>query len=227
MPWPSPTFLRRSARTARALRAGFVTLCIGSLVAGCTPLDTQRMQEKPIVVNTSIDDAPRTYLETMNGLAISDPGRQADIFYEVERDYTRSPTTTNTLRYAAALATPGHPAAKLPEGKKLLETLLANPERMSASERTLASVLLYETNEHLRLAAENRRLIETVDARNRAQANSEKKAQAQLEENARLRRSLAEAEQKLDAVKEIEKSIIERSPTTPAGREPAVPPREK
>jgi hypothetical protein len=212
--------------TAKALRGLVMTVCMSSLLAGCTPLETQRAQEKPIVVNTSIDDAPRTYLETMNGLAISDPGRQADIFYEVERDYTRSPTTTNTLRYAAALVTPGHPAAKLPEGKKLLETLLANPERMSASERTLASVLLYETNEHLRLTAENRRLLDSLDARNRTLANSDKRSQAQVEENARLRRALTEAEQKLDAVKEIEKSIIERSPTTPAGREPAAP-REK
>jgi hypothetical protein len=210
--------------------APFVTRClrIAALVlvcclAACAALEPERPQEKPIIVATSVDEGPRTYLETMNGLAASDPARQADIFYEVEHDYTRAPTTTNTLRYAAALATPGHPAAKLTEGKKLLETLLATPERMSASERTLAAVLLHETNENLKLAAENRRLLETLDYRGRTQANSEKRVQAQADENARLRRELADAQQKLDAVKEIERTIIERSPTPPGGRDPTNP----
>ena len=47
----------------------------------------------------------------MNGLASTDPARQADVFYEVEREYTRAPTTTSTLHYAVALVTPGHPAS--------------------------------------------------------------------------------------------------------------------
>lgn len=196
-----------------------VVLSVSGLMPACALFDAERLPEKPIVVATSIDEGPRTYLETMNGLAVSDPARQADIFYEVEREYARAPTTTNTLRYAAALVTPAHPAAKLAEGKRLLEALLASPERMSAAERTLASVLLHETNEYLKLLAENRRLLETLDDRGRAQANSEKRVQAQTEENARLRRALADAQQKLDAVKEIERTIIERSPTPPGGRD--------
>jgi hypothetical protein len=34
-----------------------------------------------------------------------------------------------------------------------------------------------------------------------------------------LRRALAEAQQKLDAIKEIERSLIERSPTSPGTRD--------
>jgi hypothetical protein len=82
-----------------------------------------------------------------------------------------------------------------------------------------ASVLLHETNARLKLEAENRRLLATLDDRGRSQANSDKRVQAQLEENARLRRQLAEAQQKLDAIKEIERSIIERSPTPPGSRD--------
>ncbi|MGH8240366.1 MAG: hypothetical protein ACREXP_25575, partial [Steroidobacteraceae bacterium] len=52
-----------------------------------------------------------------------------------------------------------------------------------------------------------------------SQANSDKRVQAQVEENARLRRLLAEAQQKLDAIKEIERTIIERSPTPPGSRD--------
>lgn len=161
------------------------------------------------------------YLDIMNNLSTPDPARQADLFYEVEREYTRAPTTASTLRYAVALVTPGHPASSPNEGKRLLETLLATPERMTQDERTLAAVLLHETNVRLKLEAENRRLLATIDDRSRTQANSDKRIQAQIEENARLRRALAEAQQKLDAIKEIERSIIERSPTPPGNRDAA------
>jgi hypothetical protein len=157
----------------------------------------------------------------MSALAAGDPARQADVFYEVEREYTRAPTTSSTLRYAAALVTPAHPASSPSEGKRLLETLLATPERMTQEERTLARILLHETDARLKLEAENRRLLATLDGRSRSQANSDKRVQAQLEENARLRRALAEAQQKLDAIKEIERSIIERSPTPPGNRDAA------
>jgi hypothetical protein len=148
-----------------------------------------------------------------------DPARQADVYYEVEREYTRAPTTTSTLQYAAALVTPGHPAAKPQEGKRLLEALLATPERLMPSERSLCAVLLHETNARLTLEAENRRLLATLDDRGRSQANSDKRAQTQAEEIARLRRALTEAQQKLDAVKEIERTFIERSPTPPGSRD--------
>ena len=161
------------------------------------------------------------YLDIMQNLSTPDPARQADLFYEVEREYTRAPTTASTLRYAVALVTPGHPASSPNEGKRLLETLLATPERMTQDERTLAVVLLHETNVRLKLEAENRRLLATLDDRSRTQANSDKRIQAQIEENARLRRALAEAQQKLDAIKEIERSIIERSPTPPGNRDAA------
>ena len=161
------------------------------------------------------------YLDIMNNLSTADPARQADLFYEVEREYTRAPTTASTLRYAIALVTPGHPASSPSEGKRLLETLLATPERLTQDERALASVLLHETNVRLKLEAENRRLLATLDDRSRTQANSDKRIQAQIEENTRLRRALAEAQQKLDAIKEIERSIIERSPTPPGNRDAA------
>jgi len=199
-----------------------ICACIGSMLGCKTPPQPSASEAvpKPIVVAASIDEGPRTYLETINGLVQSDAARQADIFYEVERDYTKAPTTTNTLRYAGALVTTGHSAAQPAEGKKLLETLLASPERLSPAERTLASVLLHETDERLKLAAENRRLLETLDDRSRTQANSEKRVQVQGEENARLRRELAAAQQKLDAIKEIERTIIERTPTPSGGRDP-------
>jgi hypothetical protein len=193
-----------------------------SALAGCALTDklTSEPLPAPIVAPAQISAGGlRAYLDTMEGLSSADPARQADVFYEVEREFTRAPTTASTLRYAVALVTPGHPATKPQEGKRQLETLLATPERMTQEERTFAAVLLHETNARLKLEAENRRLLATLDDRGRTQANSDKRVQAQLEENARLRRALAEAEQKLNAIKEIERSIIERSPTPPGSRD--------
>lgn len=209
---------------AGSRRALLIVTITGALLGGCTLIDQLRNSSPaPTIVqpaqNTSSASSVRPYLDTMDGLGSSDAARQADVFYEVEREYTRAPTTANTLRYAIARITPGHPASSPSEGKRLLETLLATPERMTQEERTLAAVLLHETNARLKLEAENRRLLATLDDRSRSQANSDKRVQAQLEENARLKRALAEAQQKLDAIKEIERSIIERSPTPPGSRD--------
>ncbi len=198
-----------------------------SLVLGGCALTEQFRQEPAAApaaqtATTSPSSSVRLYLDTMNGLGMPDPARQADVFYEVEREYTRAPTTASTLHYAVALVTPGHPASSPSEGKRLLETLLATPERMTQEERTLCAVLLQETNARLKLEAENRRLLATLDDRSRSQANSDKRVLAQIEENARLRRALADAQQKLDAIKEIERSIIERSSTPPGSRDSAV-----
>jgi hypothetical protein len=218
----------KSAGIAMRQRALWCLLaCSAVLTAGCTLTDELRDEStSPTVTQPAPPSSTsniRIYLDTMDGLASPDPARQADIFYEVEREYTRAPTTASTLRFAVARVTPGHPASSPTEGKRLLEVLLATPERMTAEERTLAAVLLHETNMRLRLEAENRRLLATLDDRSRSQANSDKRTQAQLEENARLRRALAEAQQKLDAIKEIERTIIERSPTPPGSRDAANP----
>jgi hypothetical protein len=204
----------------RASGGILIALCAGA----CTLTEQFRREpEQPTAAPTvqTSTSSIRAYLDTMNGLGTADPARQADVFYEVEREYTRAPTTASTLNYAVALVTPGHPATSPSEGKRLLETLLATPERMTQEERTLCAVLLHETNVRLKLEAENRRLVATLDDRSRSQANSDKRVQAQIEENARLRRALAEAQQKLDAIKEIERSIIERSSTPPGSRDSA------
>ena len=199
-----------------------VVASLFTALAGCALTDKLNNEPlpAPIMAPAQISASGlRGYLDTMEGLASPDPARQADVFYEVEREYTRAPTTASTLRYAVARVTPGHPATSPQEGKRLLEALLATPERMTQEERAFATVLLNETNARLKLEAENRRLLATLDDRSRSQANSDKRVQAQIEENARLRRLLAEAQQKLDAIKEIERTIIERSPTPPGSRD--------
>jgi len=211
--------LQRASRLARQQAARGCAVIVSLVLGGCELVAPRTEAPTPTPVQAPADDGIGKYLDTINGLANTDPARQADVYYEVEREYARAPTTASTLHYAAALVTPGHPASKPQEGKRLLEALLATPERMIPAERALVAALLHDTNARLTLEAENRRLLATLDDRGRSQANSDKRAQAQAEEIARLRRALAEAQQKLDAVKEIERTFIERSPTPPGSRD--------
>ena len=131
------------------------------------------------------------------------------------------------MRYGAALVTAGHPAANLVEGKKILERLLANPERLTPAEKNLASFLVKDADARIQLQSEVRRLAATVDERTRGQANLgarlQSQVQAQSDEIARLRKQLDEAQRKLDAIKTMEKSFIERGATPPPSREPSRP----
>jgi hypothetical protein len=162
------------------------------------------------------------HLTLMSELSATDPAHQADVMYEVEKSYTQAPTTVNTLRYAIALAVPGHPASNPLQAKKLLEQLLATPERMSSAEKTVAITMLNVSDQWLKTLADNRRLAATVDDKAHAQANSERRMQSQAEEIARLRRALDAAQQKLDAIKDIERSISERSPSSSGTRDPNI-----
>lgn len=182
-------------------------------LTGCVTPETQPPEPPPAAVMPNADVGG--YLDLMQRLGSSDPAQQTDLFHEVERAYTAAPTTANSLRHALSLIMPGHPATNAAEGKKVLETLLASPEKLLANERLLASVFLQETEARLKLEADARRLLATVDERTRAQANSDRRVQAQTEENARLRKSLEEAQAKLDAIRDIERTIIERNPSPP------------
>lgn len=197
-----------------------VMICASVVLGGCKiPMPAPQDHSVAPANNISQDDVS-LYLQTMHDLTTGNPARQADLFYEIEREYTRAPTTTASLRYALALITPGHPAANLAEGKRILETLLALPERMLPLERTLATVMVREADARLSMEAEHRRLVATVDERVRGQANSDRRLQLQADEIARLRKELAEAKQKLDAITDIERTItIERSPSPPGSRD--------
>jgi hypothetical protein len=206
--------------TARPFLRWSSAICIVVALAACGVLPTTKQPEAPEQRQLPTSENLDVYLDALNGLTSDDPAHQADVFYAVEREYTRSPTTSNSLRYALALIMPGHPSTNAAEGKKILETQLATPERMTPTERALAAVFLREATARLKLDSDNRRLLATLDERSRGQANSDRRVQAQADENARLRKALAEAQLKLEAIKNIERSTIERGPSPPgANRE--------
>jgi hypothetical protein len=153
------------------------------------------------------------YLETMRKLSQSDPAVQAEIFQSAHEAADLTPTTANRLRYALALATPGHGGSDAGGAQKLLAQLLASPELLLPPEQALAEVQLREVELRLVLTDENRRLQqEAVRLERDRTSAAAKRLQTEIDENKRLRKQLDEAQAKLDAVTHIERSVIDRNP---------------
>jgi hypothetical protein len=150
-------------------------------------------------------------LELMTALLQSDPARQAELFQSAKEAATLSPTTSNELKYALALATPGHSGTDPVAAQRQLAQLLATPETLLPVERMLAQIELQDVDQRLVLLAENKQLRDEAprESRDKLLAINRRLA-AESDENARLRKALDEARAKLEAVTHIERSINDR-----------------
>jgi hypothetical protein len=151
-------------------------------------------------------------LDMMSALPQGDPARQAELFQSAKDAADLTPTTSNRLRYALALATPSHSGSDPVAAQRQLAELLARPETLLPVERLLALVELKEVEQRLILQAENKRVRDDAlhdDSHDKLQAIKTRLA-AESDENVRLRKALDEARAKLEAVTHIERSINDR-----------------
>ena len=191
------------------------SLCAALVLAGCgTNLVPDREKDRPVPVNTAVSadaDAARQYLAALAELLEATPARQAELLDLARGNAENAPTTINRLRYALILATPGHGGADPVAARRQLSELLARPELLLPAERALAALALRDVDDRLVLIAENRRLLQEAAARDKDRTTTvNRRLQAEIEENAKLRRALDEAQKKLDAVTQLERSIVER-----------------
>jgi hypothetical protein len=151
------------------------------------------------------------YLELMRALIESDALTQAEIFGEVADAADIAPTTTNRLKYALALATPGHPGSDATLAEQRLSALLASAGALLPEERMLVTIHLREVEQRLILDAAAAQLrSESANALEQQDLESAAELRAALEENRRLRAELDDATQKLNALAAIEQSIRDR-----------------
>ena len=163
-------------------------------------------------------DGLAVYLQTLRSLIEGDAVEQADVFRSVAAAADASPTTTNRLMLALALATPTHPANDDTRAQMLLNELLAAGDTLLPEEHVLALIHLKDVERRLVLDAEAERLQRAAAAAT-AERNGRtaQQLQAALEENRQLKLALDDARAKLDAITTIERSIREREngPDTP------------
>jgi hypothetical protein len=207
--------MRRNART--------LLLVAGAAVLGACDLTGSLGSRQQASLTPPANPTPgaasvAAVLDLLVGLHQTDPGRQAEVFQAAKDAADLTPTTSNKLRYAIALATPGHSGSDPVAAQRHLSELLARPETLLPMERNFALAELNEVEQRLILQAENKRLRDEAARESRdRQQSSNRRLQAEMEENARLRKALDEAQAKLDAVTHIERSINDR--TTPGPRQ--------
>ena len=197
-------------------RLGAVAV-LAFLGSGCAGLGGQHAPAPPPVVSPQVTSATvlAGYLQLLQKLATGQPAEQAEIITSARHDFDLAPTPSHQLKLALILATSGHPATDLPKAQTLLRELMANPEMLLPAERSLAFLELSQIDDHLTLEAENRRLqAEALRVDHERTASANHRLQAELDENARLRKELDEARAKLAAIANIERSLNERKSGT-------------
>ena len=164
------------------------------------------------------------WVTTQQQLVQGSPVEQAEVLAAAKAAYEVSRQGPALLRYGLALAAPGHPGRDLEQAQRLLRETLARPELLSPAERAIAVVEAHRVDTELKLIAENGRLVAEAQRERERQRNANSSAvtarrlQAEMDENARLRKALEEAQGKLDAIANIERSISDRPPAE--GRTP-------
>lgn len=162
----------------------------------------------PVILGAPDADA---YLDELRALAAGDPATQAEIFADAAAAATLTPGPSTQLRLGLILATPGHAEANPEQAQQLLGEALAEPLLLTPAEIALATILLNSAEQLIIANTEARRLRASGSraARTQEQAVSQRLATVEAE-NRRLRRELDEAENKLEAITSIERSIRER-----------------
>jgi hypothetical protein len=195
----------------RNLCAAFILL---GLTAGCTHVnDWLRGDRSQASENFGIDGREAApYIGEMSQLASGDPATQAEIYADATAAARLTPDTGSRLRFALVLATPGHPGSDPDLAQNILRELLSAPELLTPVEHSLATIHLGEVEERLTLNAEARRLrLASARASNSEDEATARRIASVESENRQLRQSLAEAEEKLEAITSIERSIREQT----------------
>ena len=152
------------------------------------------------------------YLATLAAMAPGDPARQQAELATALAATQQTPSASATLRYALALGSAGSTESNPVQAKRLLGDLLAGPNDLPAEVREFATAYLREFDARVALYAELARQREESEQKLRSSDSSAtKRADTLAAENARLKKQLAEAERKLDAVADMERALQEQT----------------
>jgi len=204
---------KATTRTARLVTIAVMV----ALVSGCATankatdwLTGKRTADadEPVILGAPEAEA---YLTELYDLAAGDPATQAEIFADASAAAQLTPGPSTELRLALVLATPGHTESNPERAQSLLREVLSQTELLTSAEISLATIHLNNVERLIVASNEARRLRDSSSraARTEEQALSQRLNSVETE-NRRLRSDLAEAEQKLEAITSIERSIREQ-----------------
>ena len=216
----TPSTLALPHRSARTLAVVAVVF-----LGGCANLDSNQAAKHaaPPAAPVPAPSPLAPYLATLAAMAPGDPARQQAELAAALAATQQTPSASATLRYALALGSAGSTESNPVQAKRLLGDLLAGPNDLPAEVREFATAYLREFDARVALYAELARQREESEQKLRiSDSSAAKRADALAAENARLKKQLAEAERKLDAVADMERALQEQ--TQQAEQDVAPPP---
>jgi hypothetical protein len=212
---------RSSRSCGKRIRSGAI-LGVALAVCSCSTMTPRPPPPPQRSENVEEDrDAAAAVLmgntfQTMQRLSQAPAAEQAELLAAARSSYERTPQGGVQLRYALLLATPGHPGRDAPKAQTLLRQLVAQPETLVPIERAVALVELAQLDRELGLQADNARMQADAQRgdRERVVAAAQRRLQAEMDENAKLRKQLEDAQAKLDAIANIERNLSDRKNPT-------------
>jgi hypothetical protein len=191
-----------------------------ALLAGCASLPaarTTQAQAPPVEENIQTIQL-NSLLAALVKVVSGTPAEQAEEMALARTRIGDSRQGPGALRYGLLLAAPGHPGRDPAQGQQMLREALARPELLSVNERALGMVELERVSVELRETAEKQRLaLELQQERERqrsgvSSATLTRQLQAANDQIAQLRKDLADARDKLNAIAELERRQADRPP---------------
>lgn len=202
-------------RTSKIKRIAIAVVVV-TLLGGCAKtksLVSSMGRSSPPSDDAIILGAPdaEQYLGELYELSAGEPKIQAEILADSKSGATLTPGPQTNLRYALVLATPGHPGFNPDIAQSMLRDVLLQQSILTSAEISLATIHLQSVEQINASRSNARRAVasSSLAATTEEAAISQRLAVAETE-NQRLRSDLADAEEKLDAITSIERSIREQ-----------------
>jgi hypothetical protein len=144
-------------------------------------------------------------------IASGDPAAQAELFADAAAAAQLTPNAMTNLRFGLILAIPGHPESDPERAQSILREVLAQTILLTPAEISLATIHLNNVERQIVANSDSRRQQVSRTRTANTQEQALKKQLADIEaDNRQLRQDLEEAEQKLEAITSIERSIREQ-----------------
>ena len=199
--------------TKRA-RSIAMTGLVAIVLAGCAQTSDWikgRSSSRPAdtgIVGVSESDV---YIEELGKIASGDPAAQAEIYADAEAAAQLTPDASTHLRLGLVLAIPGHPESDPERAQRILREVLAQTVLLTPAEISLATIHLNYAEQQIIANSEARQERVSSSRIATTQQQSLNQRLGTLEaDNRQLREDLDEAEEKLEAISSIERSIREQ-----------------
>ena len=180
-------------------------------LTACTTLQPASKQGVPgqsVTAPTPKPAGVASYFEVLDLMAPGDAVRQTTALASTLTEAQQNPTSSNRLRHAIALGAAGHSSSNPVEARRLITELLAGEHDLTSLEVSLANAFLREYDARVALYADLARQREESERQLKSIGADDDRRYGTLHaETQRLKKALADAERKLEAVAEMERTL--------------------